>query len=122
MTQVEKGSFKGVLHEFDVILDNGISLKDFKVKIDWLFKRYFEVKPSIDEWIRRAWDQFSENAQVQYEDRNVEVNLEDTSNDPNELSLTQMLYDPIVCARMEKDALTVIAKQSSTPPVPSIQY
>ncbi|CAH1423454.1 unnamed protein product [Lactuca virosa] len=59
---------------FDIILIGSKSLEDFKEKIDFLFKSYSCLKPTIDDWINRAWNQFPCNQDILKYDarRNVE--------------------------------------------------
>ncbi|KAI3521374.1 hypothetical protein L1887_10837 [Cichorium endivia] len=50
--------------DFDVILDGSRSLEAFKETLNSVFKKYFESKSSIDEWIRCVWDQFPGNQEI----------------------------------------------------------
>ncbi|KAI3723855.1 hypothetical protein L2E82_35616 [Cichorium intybus] len=65
---------------FDIILDGSKSIEEFKEKIDFLFKSFCYLKPTIDDWIKRAWSQFPGNKEIlKYADkRNSEFNKGNT--------------------------------------------
>ncbi|KAI3500955.1 hypothetical protein L1887_36784 [Cichorium endivia] len=116
--------------EDDVILDKGkkvvedISEKDVREKDDVSEEVLKSVDHNSDFDVILDGSRSLEIVLVDDEDLNDvtpekdnELNEEGTSGKENELSVTQLLDDPIFCAEIERNALAVIGKKSTTPVV-----
>ncbi|KAI3516770.1 hypothetical protein L1887_15788 [Cichorium endivia] len=88
--------------DFDVILDGSRSLERNEE-----FNKVHEKIVLVDD------QDFDDVAQ----DKDNDFNEEGTSGKENELSVTQLLDDPNFGAEIERNALAIMAKQSTTPVV-----
>ncbi|CAH1453234.1 unnamed protein product [Lactuca virosa] len=79
VSSLHKDIFRIIRYEFiddPKVKDSETIKKDFKENIDFLFKSYYYLKPTIDDWINRSWNQLPGNKEMlKYADkRNVEFN------------------------------------------------
>ncbi|KAI3500287.1 hypothetical protein L1887_36106 [Cichorium endivia] len=114
--------------EDDVILDKG------KKVVEDVSEKDVREKDDVSEDVVKSVDHNSDFDVIIYGSRSLEIvlvddedlndvtpekdnelNEEGTSGKENELSVTQLLDDPIFCAEIERNALAVISKKSTTP-------
>ncbi|KAI3510903.1 hypothetical protein L1887_18041 [Cichorium endivia] len=96
----------------DVILDKG------KKVVEDISEKDVREKDDVSEEVLKSVDHNSDFDVILDGSRSLEkriyLNEEGTSGKENELSVTQLLDDPNFCAEIERNALAVIAKQSTT--------